>query len=515
MIEKLLINVNQIIVQLHIGQIFYNIVYMSILSIIVGLAIYLIQEILDKKITPKWKVVLWFVLLISLIVPINNSAKYKNNNWLLNTLQPIQSISLKQEVQKAEGLYNSYIQNENTTYEEYRKVRDNKYIAYIQYGIFDILLPCLWIIGIIVIIFRDLIIHITLAISNKKSNKVKEKYNEIFEDCKQQLKIKRKIKLINQKYKNYPAIYGIINPKILINEENLVNYSEQEIKYMFMHELSHYKGFDLYLNFLLKIVNIIHWFNPFCYIFFKRIRQDIELKADSIAIKNLQNEEVNLYPLTIIKALSSRNFKSYETEVLNLIGINDDNQRRIYMIKFAPKFKEKVIRFSMLSISLIVVLLTIFFAGKYIKIEKDAFDFNYEDMIAYQTKYVGDFDKVKTLVKKLSLGRYVKYMEIPYSEGEKHINIQYYTYGNKQTEPVFYEFLELSNERKEEILKKNAVTIFSLVENSDVVKFIIKDGPNYGAEVVFEKEFKRDNLEKEYGIDLRQYKSNPNLFMKK
>ena len=169
----------------------------------------------------------------------------------------------------------------------------------------------------------------------------------------------------------------------------------------------------------------------------------------------------------------------------------------------------------MLSISLIVVLLTIFFAGKYIKIEKDAFDFNYEDMIAYQTKYVGDFDKVKTLVKKLSLGRYVKYMEIPYSEGEKHINIQYYTYGDKQTEPVFYEFLELSNERKEEILKKNAVTIFSLVENSDVVKFIIKDGPNYGAEVVFEKEFKRDNLEKEYGIDLRQYKSNPNLFMKK
>ena len=273
-------------------------------------------------------------------------------------------------------------------------------------------------------------------------------------------------------------------------------YSDEEISYMFMHELSHYKGFDLYLNFLLKIINAIHWFNPFCYIFFKRIRQDIELKADSIAIKNLKVEDNKNYALTIIKVLANRNYKSYETEVLNLIGIQDDNQRRIYMIKFAPKFKEKVIRLSFLSISLISSLLIIFFIGKYTKIENDPFDFNYEDMVPYKVEYIGDFNKVKTLVKKLSLGRYVKYMEIPRTEDIKgrNIKIEYFTYGNKETEPVFYEFLELPTERKEEILKKNAITILSLVENSNSVKFIIKESPNYDAKTNIEKEFTREEL---------------------
>ena len=496
MIEKILIYIPKIIEHTYIAKAFYNVLYMSILAIIVGLVIYLIQEILDKKITPKWKITLWLVLLIALIVPINNSSKYQNNNWLLKTLQPIQNISFKKEVQDKEALYNSYIQKEDTNYQDYKKVRSTKYNAYIKYTIFDIVLPVLWGIGIVYIIFKNIIIKIIIAVTSKKNKTVNERYNTILEECKNKLKIKRKITLINQKNKETPAIYGIVNPKILINEEFLEKYSDEEISYMFMHELSHYKGFDLYLNFLLKIINAIHWFNPFCYIFFKRIRQDIELKADSIAIKKLKAEDNKNYALTIIKVLANRNYKSYETEVLNLIGIQDDNQRRIYMIKFAPKFKEKVIRLSLLSISLISSLLIIFFIGKYTKIENDPFDFNYEDMVSYKVEYIGDFNKVKTLVKKLSLGRYVKYMEIPRTEDTKgrNIEIEYFTYGNKETEPVFYEFLELSTERKEKILKKNAITILSLVENSNSVKFIIKESPNYDAKTNIEKEFTREEL---------------------
>ena len=73
------------------------------------------------------------MLLIALIVPINNSSKYQNNNWLLETLQPIQNISFKKEVQDKEALYNSYIQKEDTNYQDYKKVRSTKYNAYIKY----------------------------------------------------------------------------------------------------------------------------------------------------------------------------------------------------------------------------------------------------------------------------------------------------------------------------------------------------------------------------------------------
>ena len=127
MIEKILIYIPKIIEHTYIAKAFYNVLYMSILAIIVGLVIYLIQEILDKKITPKWKITLWLVLLIALIVPINNSSKYQNNNWLLKTLQPIQNISFKKEVQDKEALYNSYIQKEDTNYQDYKTNLDKNF----------------------------------------------------------------------------------------------------------------------------------------------------------------------------------------------------------------------------------------------------------------------------------------------------------------------------------------------------------------------------------------------------
>lgn len=109
MIEKLLIYIDLIINKMQLTQIFYKVVYMSILGIIIGLIIYLIQEIFDKKITPKWKIAMWMILLISLILPINIGSNYKNSNLLLSTLEPIQNISFKQKAQEKRALYNSYI----------------------------------------------------------------------------------------------------------------------------------------------------------------------------------------------------------------------------------------------------------------------------------------------------------------------------------------------------------------------------------------------------------------------
>lgn len=373
------------------------------------------------------------------------------------------------------------------------------YIANIEYVMFDIIFPCLWILDIGIILIKNIFIFIAININNKNNKNINQKYINILKDCEKQLRIKRNIKIINQKYKEYPAIYGIINTKIIINENVLEKYTDKEVKFMFMHELSHYKGFDIYLNLILKIINTIHWFNPFCTIFFKRIRQDIELKADSIAIKNLNEDENKEYALTIIKALINRNYKSYETEVLNLVGIKDDNQRRIYMIKFAPQFRQKALRFSIISIMLIISLTCIFFVGKYIKIEENYFDFEYEDMIPYKVKYIGDFNKIKTLAKKLSLGRYIKYIQIDNINQNKpvHINILYYTYGNKETEPVYYKFLDLTDEEKFNILKKNTITLLSLIEDSDYINFDIKTGGGYNDTTIYQKEFNREELKNE------------------
>lgn len=59
-----------------------------------------------------------------------------------------------------------------------------------------------------------------------------------------------------------PIIYGLWKPFILI--PNTLELSETEWRYVLLHEVNHYRHKDLYIKFLLHIICIIYWLNPFC-----------------------------------------------------------------------------------------------------------------------------------------------------------------------------------------------------------------------------------------------------------
>lgn len=59
-----------------------------------------------------------------------------------------------------------------------------------------------------------------------------------------------------------PIIYGLWKPFILI--PNTLELSETEWRYILLHEVNHYRHKDLYIKFLLHIICIIYWWNPFC-----------------------------------------------------------------------------------------------------------------------------------------------------------------------------------------------------------------------------------------------------------
>ena len=517
MIETLFTYVNIVIDKIQIREAFYMILYMSIFAVIVGFTIYLIQEIFDKKISPKWKIAMWGIFIISLIVPLNVNGIYESNNIFMKILNPIQEISFVQEKEERKAEYNSYIQRQDTTFEEYKVVRGNLYMAYTKYIVFDIVIPCLWIgmIGILIVSYLWKRRKMNrLRVSDLLTN---ERILDIFEKSKKELGIKKEIVLINQKEISSPAIYGITDTKIFLNEEDLKNKTDKEIQYILMHELSHYKGKDLIINCILNLLRMIYWFNPFLYVLFKRIRQDIELKADANVLKHLRPEENKAYAMTIINALRDRLYKSYEQEVLNLAGVESDTERRIYMIKFFPKFKAKPFRITIISLILIVMIGGIFFIGNITKVEENYFAYNYEDMIPYKIQYVGDFNSVKNLVQKLSLGNYAQSIYIRNEEEnteQYYVEIRYYIqylYIDKEKNAEYEAFKQLPLETKKQLFKKNAVTLLSLIDNLNSVRIEAKEG-DYESDVIYEVTYTREELEKEYGVDLRTYTYNPDNF---
>ena len=86
---------------------------------------------------------------------------------------------------------------------------------------------------------------------------------------------------------------------------------------------------------------------------------------------------------------------------------------------------------------------------------------------------------------------------------------KYYTKEKKNREYEVFKALPL--EKKEQLFKKNAVTLLSLIDNLHAVEVMANES-DYHSGIFYEKRYTREELEKEYGVDLRTYTYNPDNF---
>ncbi len=290
---------------LFIQKIFTNILYMAFIASFVAI-ILLLRKIFDKKISPMWKFAMWILLLISLIIPFRITLYSSNEqlNTIVNFTNYIEKIKV------------------NFTYNYYGKI-----------------LTYIWLLGMttfaIVYIFN--VIKMKLKIGKEEIKE--ERILKILDEAKQSLKIKRNIKLINQKNKIVPCIYGFLQPKILLTQE-ILEKPDDVLKYIFMHELSHYKRKDTFLNFILLLITFVYWFNPILWFCFKQIRQDMELKADELVIKNIPHNKDKEYAKALVSLLPISKEEKITNRLLYVTDSKKNMERRIKMIKLSDKFKE-------------------------------------------------------------------------------------------------------------------------------------------------------------------------------
>lgn len=350
-----------------LSPIFYQVLYMTVVGSIVGLIVYFIRNIFDKKISGKWKCIMWCIVLAVLLVPIRFEIKTNKtsimHNEIINKVEEIKNIAsyddIKSELNKQQE---PIIEKENDEkFENYETLKkDIPHVSDIMkdtdikiLGI-NVIIPYIWLLGtsVFIVVFCSGIFKINRRISK---NIYKDSRLElILEECKKQLNINKEIKIILQKYKKVPSIYGIFKPSILVTEKILEDNSET-IRYIFLHELAHYKRKDTIFNFVLLCILSIHWFNPIIWFLFSKIRQDIEIGADELALKKLDKNQKKEYGMVLINLLKSKQEESYTANMLCMSDTAKNMERRILMIKG----KKKSLIFSFI----LAIIIAIFFGG--------------------------------------------------------------------------------------------------------------------------------------------------------
>ena len=121
--------------------------------------------------------------------------------------------------------------------------------------------------------------------------------------CKRDMGIKRKIRLVCNNSVGTPMLIGLFKPTIIIPG---VEIRQNELRFIFTHELVHFKRGDLWIKAAVLIVSVLHWFNLIFLLLVRDINRLCELSCDEAVVKKIDFPSRKKYAETIICMLDKR-----------------------------------------------------------------------------------------------------------------------------------------------------------------------------------------------------------------
>ena len=157
----------------------------------------------------------------------------------------------------------------------------------------------IWLAGLIVFIIIHAMRHyrFTKMLKRWSESITDEKYLELLQNIKQEMKISAHIGLFRCVGISSPMMSGFRMPRILLPE---TDFTIEELHFILRHELIHYKRKDLYYKCLVLIATAIHWFNPIVYLMARAINIQCEISCDDEVLRDTDPHTRRHYGETII-----------------------------------------------------------------------------------------------------------------------------------------------------------------------------------------------------------------------
>ncbi len=157
----------------------------------------------------------------------------------------------------------------------------------------------------------------------------------LLEDCKALMGVGTPVTLIETEAIKSPTLFGFVRPRLLLPTELVSGFTREELHHVFLHELAHIKRLDILTGWVTLGLQIIHWFNPLVWLAFHRLRVDRELACDALALSYARTGENESYGLTIVKLLEGF---GQSVSGPSLAGILEDKQQIKERISMIAKF---------------------------------------------------------------------------------------------------------------------------------------------------------------------------------
>ncbi|WP_031335060.1 BlaR1 family beta-lactam sensor/signal transducer [Virgibacillus sp. CM-4] len=268
---------------------FTHFVISFIVSSFTVVVITLIRKVFKRQLTAKWRYYLWFLMFLGLTLPfIPTNILQVENYFNVDVSQSTQINSSSTSMKQTPGEEN-WMQDFSVS------------VNRLDLTVLNEILANIWILGILIL--SVLAINACLKLKKIKSSIINIENNDIialFEQCKQQLNISNHLIIGVSPLIKTPMAFGLFKTYIVLPIRFEEWLSKEEIEYILLHELNHYKYKDMVWNYIVVIYQIVYWFNPLVWFAFKEMRLDREIACDTAVLNTLDRQNYVDYGNTII-----------------------------------------------------------------------------------------------------------------------------------------------------------------------------------------------------------------------
>lgn len=249
---------------------FYWIFNMSITAAVTG--VFIMPVRLVKKIPRRLTVFLWLIPFLRMVIPFGLNSPYS----LMSLLSKISTKTIV-VYQPTDGLAFSMM-NSITAADGYFPITYKVNVLDKVFGVASVI----WVIVFTAILLMQVIIYFTTLHEIKDATHLR---NNIYLSD----------KIIS------PAVYGIINPRIILP----ISYKDKDIELIILHEKTHIRRADNLWRMLAFMIAAAHWFNPLCWVFLKQFLADLELSCDECVLVKLGGNRAKEYALSLLESRQS------------------------------------------------------------------------------------------------------------------------------------------------------------------------------------------------------------------
>ena len=362
---------------IHLSPFFEWLLRTTIQGSILVCLIFLVKSVVKHRLQIRWHYYLWLILLIRLALPWSPQSRISIFNLLTQSGSLLKIEAMKIIIQSDGGasnkgqfepapdqMSNGALRSESqpasdSASETVTTNKDKIAPAVTQpsrsqtIGLSKVL-PLIWLAGALILAGYILLRNIILWRAVKSERQVTDQQIlELLEDCKMQMRIQTVVGVVVTDKVKSPALFGFVRPRLLLPQGLLEELDLDELQYVFLHELAHLKRRDIYLGWMVSLLQVLHWFNPLIWFAFRRMRTDQEMACDALALSTMNIEESPQYGRTLVNLFERF---SQVTYVPSIAGILEDKSQLERRIKMIAQFKKNSYQFSPVAAILIIVL---------------------------------------------------------------------------------------------------------------------------------------------------------------